>query len=142
MVFDTSKTLTKTNIQSQFHSRKPINHVHSNKYLDNTLDPAHSLNSDFETKYKKAVQRSRLLSRLRPYLDINAASKIYGMMIMPIMTYCSQLHASLTATKSKQYCRDSPSEQPTSSTSSICAKTIFIPKWPKIDLFVFDASKI
>ena len=103
MVFGTSNRLTKTNIQFEVHYRsEPINHIHSYKYLGNTLDPALSLNSDFETKYKKAVQRLRLLSRLRPFLDINAASKIYGMMIMPIMTYCSQLHASLTATKSKQ----------------------------------------
>lgn len=103
MIFGTAKRIAKTGDQFQVHYRsEPINHVSSYKYLGNVLDPALSLNTDFDSKYKKAVQRLRLMSRLRPYLDMNAATKIYCMMIMPIITYCCQLHASLTATKSKQ----------------------------------------
>ena len=39
------------------------------------------------SSYKKASNRLRLLEKLRPYLDKNAAMNIYKMMIMPLLTY-------------------------------------------------------
>ena len=66
MIFGTSKRIAKTNDQFQVHYRsEPINHVSSYKYLGNVLNPALSLNSDFDSKYEKAVQRLKLMSKLR-----------------------------------------------------------------------------
>jgi hypothetical protein len=60
------------------------------------------MNTDFDRKYRKAAQRLKLMSRLRPHLNAKAATKIYTMMIIPIIMYCCQLHSSITAINSKK----------------------------------------
>ena len=72
------------------------------EYLGSVVDLSLTLNADFDQKYKKVTKRLQLLSKIRPLLRNSAAERIYNMMVMPIMTYCSQLHASLSATQMKK----------------------------------------
>ncbi len=51
--------------------------------LDNTL----TLNTNFDRAYKRASSRMRLLQNVRNYMNTHTATKIYTMMILPILTY-------------------------------------------------------
>ena len=101
MLFGTSKRLSKINQGLElFYREERINNTESYKYLGNTVDPTLTLNSDFDAKYKNASKRLKLMARVRPFLTKSAALKIYNMLVIPILTYCSQLHASNTKTQS------------------------------------------
>ena len=69
-------------------------------YLGNTLDSNLSLNTNFETSYKRASSRLRLLKQIRYYLTEEAATKIYNAMIIPILTYPASLKPTQTMTQS------------------------------------------
>ena len=56
-------------------------------YLGNVLDSTLTLNTNFDRAYKRASSRMRLLQNVRNYLNTDAATKIYTMMILPIVTY-------------------------------------------------------
>jgi hypothetical protein len=68
-------------------------------YLGNVLDPTLTLTDDFHGKYKKASKRMNLLIKMKPLLPDHAVKKIYTMMILPLITYCSNLHLVLTKTQ-------------------------------------------
>jgi hypothetical protein len=51
-----------------------------------TSDSTLTLNTDFDRVYNRASSRKRLLQNVRNYLNTDAATKIYTMMILPIVT--------------------------------------------------------
>ena len=102
MLFGTAKRLAKKNtIQLQINER-PINHTESYCYLGNQLDPTLNLNNNFEKAYKRASGRVNLLRKMRPYLNTDAAYKIYEMVIVPILLYSTFLHIQTTATQQRK----------------------------------------
>ena len=60
-------------------------------YLGNVIDSTLTLQSNFNRAHKRASNRLRLLTLLksvREYLDINAATQIFNMMILPNTVLC------------------------------------------------------
>ena len=53
------------------------------------MDSSLSFSSNFNVTYKKACNRIGLLSKTREYLATKAASNIYKMMIVPLVTYAA-----------------------------------------------------
>ena len=99
----TSKRLSKVDKDLEIYYRETkINTTTSYKYLGTFLDSTLSLNDNFEKSYKKASSRMRLLHKLRKNLTEDAAHKVYSMMILPLVTYCSIAHLKLTTTQSKK----------------------------------------
>ena len=88
MVFGTGKRLSaQPHLLRVEYKGQPINTTQSYKYLGYVLDPGLTLNENFEAAYKKAGNRVRLSSRIRNYVTQSVATKIYQMMIAPIITY-------------------------------------------------------
>ncbi|MEO0684105.1 MAG: reverse transcriptase family protein, partial [Cyanobacteria bacterium J06649_11] len=77
-----------------------INFTKTYKYLGNILDSNLHFNLNFESSYKKASGRLRLLERMRFYLTTKAARLIYIMMIVPIITAGCTLKSPYNATQS------------------------------------------
>ena len=103
MLFGTNQRLSKTPKQLElFYRGERINNTDSYKYLGNTVDPSLTLNANFDAKYKNASKRLKLMARVRPFLTKVAALKIYNMLIIPILTYCSQHHSRKTCTQSNK----------------------------------------
>ena len=103
MLFGTNQRLSKTPKQLElFYRGERINNTDSYKYLGNTVDPSLTLNANFDAKYKNASKRLKLMARVRPFLTKVAALKIYNMLIIPILTHCSQLHSRKTCTQSNK----------------------------------------
>ena len=72
------------------------------KYLGIEVDSSLSLDSHFEKCYKRASGRLRLLAKIRGYLDVTSAKRIYRLMILPTFTYCGILQLKLTTTQSNR----------------------------------------
>ena len=68
---------------------QPINATHSYNYLGVQLDPSLNMTEDFKGVCKKVSSRIRALKRVRPFLTDLAALRIYQMLIIPTITYCS-----------------------------------------------------
>ena len=81
---------------------KEINFVTQYKYLGVIIDSHLQFNENFDKSYKSISSRLRLLNRLRPYLTIDAARRIYLSMIAPLITYSSTHRVPLTETHLKQ----------------------------------------
>jgi hypothetical protein len=97
MLFGTTKKLSKIarNLEIKYRGNV-INNTSRYEYLGNLIDPALNLNENFQRWYKKASGRIRFLSKVRPYLTVEAAEKIYNMMIIPLLTYCSIIKLNLS----------------------------------------------
>lgn len=100
MIFGTSKMLKsaegKISLSCNF---VEINETKSYKYLGSIIDPKLSLNNNFDSTYKKASGRLRLLTRLRSEVDDTTAKKIYETMITPIITFNSIINLNLNNTQ-------------------------------------------
>ena len=98
MIFGTSIRVKKAdplNIQIKGTS---INQTSSYKYLRTHLDSTLALNGNFNSKYKKLSSRLRLLSKLRPNLNVKAAKMIYTNTVIPVFTYCGTVNLNLSGT--------------------------------------------
>ena len=84
---------------------KLINFVKEYTYLGNILDNHLNLGKNFEKSYKRAAGRVKLLSSIRKYLTVNAATRIYIMMIMPILTYSGTVKLTYTKTQLQKWKR-------------------------------------
>lgn len=105
MLFGTNQRLKKVNQGLDlFYRGEKINNTDSYKYLGNIVDPTLTLNPDFDAKHKNASRRLKLMAKVRPFITKSAALKIYNMLIIPIITYCSQLHSSKTRTQRAKLC--------------------------------------
>ena len=87
MLFGTSKRL----VMNVTFRDKNINFTRY-KYLGCIIEPNLSMGSNFESSYKKASSRLRLLHKLRPYLTADACATLYKSMVVPVLTYCGFLH--------------------------------------------------
>ena len=68
-------------------------------YLGHTLDPSLQLNNSFQSAYKKASSRVKLMISLRDHLTPGIAKKIYLTTIVPILVYMGSLKLHLTTTQ-------------------------------------------
>lgn len=98
MLFGTAKRIGDQKLTLTYRGNK-VNETERYVYLGNVLDSTLSLNEDFFTKYKRAAIRVNLLRKIRHLLTIKATQKIIEMMIVPLITYCGNLHLVLTSTQ-------------------------------------------
>ena len=97
MLFGTRKRLsTQSHKIKVKYKSQDINLTKSYTYLGYKLDPSLTFSDNFDTAYKKASNRLRLLSKLREHLTSTAATRIFQMMIVPIITYSGMVKLSLT----------------------------------------------
>ena len=73
-----------------------INQTTSYKYLGTHLDSTLALIGNFNSKYKKLSSRWRLLSKLRPNLNVKASKMIYTNIVIPVFTYCGTVNLHLS----------------------------------------------
>ena len=100
MLFANSKKLSKIDSPLNIKYREvTINNTNSYEYLGNQIDQSVLLTINFQKRYRKASGRIRLLQRVRQYLTVEAAEKIFNMMIVPLLTYCCLLKLPLTKTQ-------------------------------------------
>ena len=98
MIFGTSIRVKKAaplNIQIKGTS---INQTSSYKYSGTHLDSTLALNGNFNSKYKKLSSRLRLLSKLRPNLNVKSTKLIYMNIVIPVFTYCGNVNLNLSRT--------------------------------------------
>ena len=96
MIFGTSNRVKKAvqlNIRIKGTS---VNQTSSYKYLGTQLDSTLALNGNFNSKYKKLSSRLRLLSKLRPDLNVKASKMIYTNIVIPVFTYCGTVNLNLS----------------------------------------------
>ena len=104
MILGTAKRLkTAGNNLNVCYKGQMINNVTEYKYLGNVVDQNLNFNKNFEKIYKKASGRLRLLKRLRYFLTVEAAYKIYTMMIVPLLTYRGPVKLTYTNTQQKRF---------------------------------------
>ena len=89
MLFGTDKNLSKqpANINVT-HGPQTVQFTTSYKYLGVEIDPTLNMNANFDSTYKKASSRLRLLNKLRPFLTVNPTKSFYQSMVLPTLTYC------------------------------------------------------
>ena len=95
MIFGTSIRVKKAaplNIQIKGTS---LNQTSSYKYLGTHLDSTMALNANFNSKYKKLSSRLRLLSKLRPDLNVKASKMIYTDIAIPMFRYYGTVNLNL-----------------------------------------------
>ena len=99
MLFGTFKRISKNgrDLKIQYQNTKK-SFVKEYVYLGNTVDSNLRINTNFDCAYKKASDRLRLPQNVRKYLTVDAALKIFRMIILPILTYGSTLKTTFTET--------------------------------------------
>ena len=101
MIFGTAKRLATINRNMIVKYQNTIINVATYyKYLGVEMDPTLTFQGHFCKAYKKATGRLHLLRKLRPQLDAKAATTIYRSIIVPTLTYCSNLFISTSKTQS------------------------------------------
>ena len=66
------------------------------------MDSNLCMNTNFDCAYKKASGRLRLLQNVRKYLTVDAALKIFRMIILPILTYGTIIKMTFTETQKEK----------------------------------------
>jgi len=100
MLFGTAKRVATQPCLNVMYNLQTVNNTNSYTYLGHQLDSSLNLNTDFDTTYKRSISRLRLLSKLRSYLNQEAAMKIFISTILPILTYSLAVKLYLTRTQS------------------------------------------
>ena len=98
MIFGTPTRVKKAALLNIQIKGTNINQTSSYKYLGAHLDSTLALNGNFNSKYKKLSSRLRLLSKLRPNLNVKAAKMIYTNIVIPVFTYCGTVNLNLSRT--------------------------------------------
>ena len=102
MLFGTSKKISKGGRDLKIqHQNIEISFVKEYLYLCNTVDSNLCMNTNFDCAYKKASGRLRLLQNVRKYLTVDAALKIFRIIILPILTYGSTVKTTSKTQKEK-----------------------------------------
>ena len=100
MLFGTAKRVKQHGRELKIsYNGTSISFVSEYVYLGNVIDSTLTLQSNFNRAYKRASNRLRLLKSVRKYLDINAATKIFNMMILPILSYAGPIKLTYTQTQ-------------------------------------------
>ena len=103
MLFGTSKRISKNGRDLKIqHQNIEISFVKEYVYLGNTADSNLRMHTNFDCAYKKASGRLRLLQNVRKYLTVDAALKIFRMIILPILTYGSTVKTTFTETQKEK----------------------------------------
>ncbi|XP_057298351.1 uncharacterized protein LOC130629229 [Hydractinia symbiolongicarpus] len=103
MLFGTGKKLNSVSHKLKlFYNFVEVNTTSQYKYLASTLESKLSMQVNFDTAYKKASTRLRLLSALRSQIDDNTATIIYNMMILPLIKFNSIINLEFTNTQQKR----------------------------------------
>ena len=103
MLFRTARRLSKNGGKLKiYYNGTIISCVKEYEYLGNVLDSSLNLNTNFNRAYKRASSRMRLLQNVRSYLTTHAATKIYTLMILPILTYAGPVKSAYTKTQTDQ----------------------------------------
>ena len=66
--------------------------------MGTNLDSILALNGNFNSKYKNLSSRLRLLSKLRPNVNVKAAKLIYKNIVIPVFTYCGTVNINISRT--------------------------------------------
>jgi hypothetical protein len=105
MLFGTSKRISEygRDLKIQYQNTQ-ISFVKEYVYLGNTVDSHLLMDTNFDCAYKikKASGRLRLLQNVRKYLTVDAALKIFRMIILPILTYSSTVKITITETQKEK----------------------------------------
>ena len=75
-----------------------INQTSSYKYLGVHLDSAVALNDNVNSELKKISYRLRVMSKIRPNLNVKATKKIYSSIVIPVFTYFGTVNLNLRRT--------------------------------------------
>lgn len=103
MLFGTSRRLCQCGRELRIsYNNELVSFVKKYVYLGNLLDNTLTLSNNFDRAYKRASSRLRLLKNVRNHLNIHAATKIFDMMILPILTYAGPVKPVLTKTQTDQ----------------------------------------
>ncbi|XP_057299458.1 uncharacterized protein LOC130630077 [Hydractinia symbiolongicarpus] len=103
MVFGTQKRLSMYSRQMNlYYNDVPISSTTHYKYLGTVLDPSLNMNENFNTIYKRASNKLRLLSSLKMGLTADAVRKIYTAIILPGLSYCSNVQLKFSDTQIKR----------------------------------------
>ena len=102
MLFGTAKRLANNNNIHLELNGQPINNTKSYCYLGNQIDSTLTLNDNFDKTYKKACGRLHLLDKMREYLNVDAAYKVFEMVIMPLLLYSTLINLQTTATQQQK----------------------------------------
>ena len=88
MLFRTSKRLKLQGRELKIiYNGTPILFVTEYVDLGNVIDNTLTLNTNFSRAYKQVSNWLRLLKRVREYLNVDVATKIFSMIIPPILRY-------------------------------------------------------
>ena len=98
MIFGTSIRVKKTVPLNMQIKGTSINQTSSYRYLRTHLDSTLALNGNFNSKYKKLSSRLRLLSKLRPNLNVKATKIIYMNIVISVSTNCGTVNLNLSST--------------------------------------------
>ena len=102
MLFGTAKRLSKKNHIDLEIEGQQVNHTSSYYYLGNDLDQSLNLNDNFDKTYKRVNGRLNLLKKMRKCLNVEAAYKIFEMVILPLLLYSSLINLQLYSTSQKR----------------------------------------
>ena len=91
LLFGTAKRIDRKKLMLKI-NETDVNVTERYVYLGNILDSTLTLKEDFMSKYKKAAIRINLLRKTRHLLTKKATENIFEMMIVPLITYCGNLH--------------------------------------------------
>ena len=86
MLFGTIQRLKKSPPLKIERNNCTINDTQQYKYLGLNVNPTLNMSKHVEFSLKKAVSRINLLKSMRALIDSDVARKIYGAMILPILT--------------------------------------------------------
>ena len=104
MILGTAKRLkTANNKLHVSYKGQKINNIAEYKYLGNFVDRNLNFNLNFEKIYKKASGMLKLLKRLRYFLTMEAAYKVYTMMIVLLLTCRGPEKLSFTKTQQDRF---------------------------------------
>ena len=97
MLFGTAKNLSnQSDTINVVYGSEKINITTSYKYLGVYIEPSLNMNKNFDSRYKKAAGKLRLLQKLRQMLNERSSLAIYRSMIQPTLTYCGFLDLNQT----------------------------------------------
>ena len=100
MLFGTAKNLAQnTQTLNVTYRDQLIRSTTTYMYLGVEINHSLNMNTNFDSTYKKACGRLRLLRKIRPFLNVKAAKAIYQGMVLPILTYCGILNLNLCRTR-------------------------------------------
>ena len=103
MLFGTARRLSKNSqILELLYRFTPINYTTTYKYLGTVVDQTLNLGEQFNTMYKKASSKLKLLSHIKYFLTKRATQQVYFSVIQPGIKYNCITNLNLTRTQKEK----------------------------------------